>query len=156
MCREVERPEVLLSDPRPGDDRNGGRGTGRDSPGPLERRLWEAIRHSGLSYREVARRAQSRLPDGMRISDISVWACATGHRRPHRLEHVVAIAQALDLSLFALTSVSRPADRTRIVEDLGDGRARLRLDVDVTLPVATVLAIIELLEGEQEGEIDRS
>lgn len=122
----------------------------RRSSSTFAERLWLAIRCSGLSFREIARRAQVHLPEGMRISDVSVWAYAKGHRFPHRLEHVSAIAAALGLSYSDLMDLSRSADQTPVVQDLGDGRARLRLDV--VLPSATALAIVDVLAGGLESE----
>lgn len=128
----------------------GNEGKDRGSSSYFAERLWLAIRGSGLSYREIASRASDHLPDGARISDISVWAYATGRRFPHRMEHVSAIAAVLGLSSSDLMDQSRSADQTPIVQDLGDGRARLRLDM--VLPSETVLAIVDLLAGGLESE----
>lgn len=120
--------------------------------GLFAQRLRLAIERSGFSYREVAYRAQSHLPEGMRISDISVWAYATGHRFPHRAEHIAAIAAALELTPGDLTTLPGTAGQTCVVECLADGQARLRLIVDVTLSSATALAIVDLLaEGQEFG-----
>ena len=128
-------------------------------------RLWLAIKRSGLTYKETARRAQEHLPPGMRISDVSVWSYAKGRSLPRRMTHIEALSKVLGLDAQDLLATEEGADRQAAperpaaaappdftpqihVEDLGNGRAFLRLQQE--LPWATALAILRLVKGDPE------
>ncbi|MGJ3262089.1 MAG: hypothetical protein ACFE0R_02545 [Salinarimonas sp.] len=121
------------------------------------RRLWQAIKRSGLTYRETARLAQERLPTGMRISDVSVWSYAKGRSLPRRMAQVQALAEVLGVQVADLVEEVEtmrdpsPHAGTR-VEDLGDGRARLV--VDMALPWDRAITVLRLIKGEAELEVD--
>ncbi|WP_372425455.1 hypothetical protein [Salinarimonas chemoclinalis] len=122
-------------------------------------RLWQAIKRSGLTYRETARLAQERLPAGMRISDVSVWSYAKGRSLPRRMAQIEALAEVLGVGVNDLVeevdSMRAPAPAcaarsgTRL-EDLGDGRARLV--VDLALPWDRAIAALRLLKGDEAGD----
>lgn len=115
-------------------------------------RLWQAIKRSGLTYRETARRAQPHLPEGLRLSDVSVWSYAKGRSVPRRLDCVAALARALQIDIAELTGTQKDAsegsERAMLVEDLGEGRARLVIDIETSWQ--TALAAMRLLEGGAE------
>jgi transcriptional regulator with XRE-family HTH domain len=114
-------------------------------------RLWQAIKRSGLTYRETARLAQAHLPSGQRMSDVSVWSYAKGRSLPRRMVQIEALAQVLGVEVADLveeTDALRkpPAQREAgaNVADLGDGRAHLRVDLETRWPVA--LEVLRLLK----------
>lgn len=117
--------------------------------------LWQAIKCRGLTYREAARRAQPHLPQGVRLSDVSVWSYAKGRSVPRRLDCVAALARALDMPLAALTGIdaresgaaeSGTGERGVRIEERGGGRVRLSVDLETSWQ--TALAVLRLLEGE--------
>lgn len=121
-------------------------------------RLWQAIKRSGLTYKETARRAQEHLPPGMRISDVSVWSYAKGRSLPRRMTHVEALGRVLGVDTQDLlgspdlqppsTPASEEASAAGVhVDDLGDGRAMLRIAMATPWPVA--LEVLRLLKGEE-------
>ncbi|GGK18538.1 hypothetical protein [Salinarimonas ramus] len=127
-------------------------------------RLWHAIKRSGLTYKETARRAQEHLPPGMRISDVSVWSYAKGRSLPRRMTHVEALGRVLgvetqellgsvDLHGPGAANQDEPNFTGVHVDDLGDGRAMLRIATAAPWPVA--LEVLRLLKGE-ESEDDGS
>ncbi|MGP9822618.1 hypothetical protein ACTZWW_21540 [Salinarimonas sp. NSM] len=119
-------------------------------------RLWQAIKRSGLTYRETARLAQERLPQGLRISDVSVWSYAKGRSLPRRMAQIEALAEVLGVGVGDLVeevdsmrahAPGYPPNSGTRVEDLGDGRARLV--VDLTLPWDRAIAALRLLKGDE-------
>ncbi|WP_372423441.1 hypothetical protein [Salinarimonas chemoclinalis] len=126
----------------------------------FSQRLWQAIKRSGLTYKETARRAQEHLPPGMRISDVSVWSYAKGRSLPRRMTHVEALGRVLGVEtqeLLGSVDLVGPggaaAEEAAVsgvhVDDLGDGRAMLKIAMAAPWPVA--LEVLRLLKGE-EGE----
>jgi transcriptional regulator with XRE-family HTH domain len=128
-------------------------------------RLWSAIKRSGLTYKETARRAQEHLPPGARISDVSVWSYAKGRSLPRRMTHVEALGKVLGIDTQDLLGseehgLSREgADKAEAslppevhVEDLGGGYALVRLNQQVSWPVA--LEILRLVKGPDSGDLD--
>lgn len=112
--------------------------------------LWQAIKCRGLTYREAARRARPHLPQGVRLSDVSVWSYAKGRSVPRRLDCVAALARALDMPLAALTGgdigESGAGAPGVAIEERGAGRVRLAVDLETTWQ--TALAVVRLLEGD--------
>jgi len=130
-------------------------------------RLWSAIKRSGLTYKETARRAQEHLPPGARISDVSVWSYAKGRSLPRRMTHVEALGKVLGIDTRDLLgSEERAAAREGLeqaeaafppevhVEDLGGGQALIRINQQVSWPVA--LEILRLVKGPDSGDLDVS
>jgi hypothetical protein len=127
-------------------------------------RLWSAIKRSGLTYKETARRAQEHLPVGARISDVSVWSYAKGRSLPRRMTHVEALGKVLGMDTQELLGSEDQAAREGgdrpepnlppevHVEDLGGGFALLRINQQVSWPVA--LEILRLVKGPDSGELD--
>lgn len=121
----------------------------------FSQRLWQAIKRSGLTYKETARRAQEHLPPGMRISDVSVWSYAKGRSLPRRMTHVEALGRVLGVDtheLLGSADLAPPGTeeapgRGVTVDDLGDGRAMLRIAMAVPWPVA--LEVLRLLKGPE-------
>ena len=123
-------------------------------------RLWSAIKRSGLTYKETARRAQEHLPPGARISDVSVWSYAKGRSLPRRMTHVEALSKVLGIDTDELLTTEPFAPRSEDggdeareiqVEDLGDGRAFLRIAQSVPWQVA--VEILRLVKaGPDEGQ----
>ncbi|WP_029029582.1 hypothetical protein [Salinarimonas rosea] len=129
----------------------------------FSQRLWQAIKRSGLTYKETARRAQEHLPPGMRISDVSVWSYAKGRSLPRRMTHVEALGRVLGVEtqdLLGSVDLQGPAasaaEEATVsgvhVEDLGDGRARLKIAMAAPWPVA--LEVLRLLKGEDSDGDD--
>jgi transcriptional regulator with XRE-family HTH domain len=120
-------------------------------------RLWQAIKRSGLTYKETARRAQEHLPPGMRISDVSVWSYAKGRSLPRRMTHVEALGRVLGVDtqeLLGTSELSAPTGSAEEagfsgvhVDDLGNGRAMLRIAMPAPWPVA--LEVLQLLKGHE-------
>ncbi len=124
-------------------------------------RLWSAIKRSGLTYKETARRAQEHLPPGARISDVSVWSYAKGRSLPRRMTHVEALGKVLGIDTQELLGTTdepgagRGGEGSEVaeahsgpevhVEDLGGGHALLRINQQVSWPVA--LEILRLVKG---------
>jgi len=128
-------------------------------------RLWSAIKRSGLTYKETARRAQEHLPPGARISDVSVWSYAKGRSLPRRMTHVEALGKVLGIDTQDLlgseeqAASQEGAERAEPnvspevhVEDLGGGYALVRINQQVLWPVA--LEILRLVKGPGSGELD--
>ncbi len=122
-------------------------------------RLWSAIKRSGLTYKETARRAQEELPSGARISDVSVWSYAKGRSLPRRMTHVEALSKVLGIDTHELlTTGAHPArapdtgdgDGAVHVEDLGDGRAFLR--IAQPLPWQIAVEILRLVKAGPDAE----
>lgn len=128
----------------------------------FSQRLWQAIKRSGLTYKETARRAQEHLPPGMRISDVSVWSYAKGRSLPRRMTHVEALGRVLGVDtqdLLGSPELSGPAPGADMpagtgvhVDDLGDGRAMLKIAMPAPWPVA--LEVLRLLKGHAAPEDD--
>lgn len=127
-------------------------------------RLWSAIKRSGLTYKETARRAQEHLPAGARISDVSVWSYAKGRSLPRRMTHVEALGKVLGIETQELlaseeqVSVREAAEHVETtfppevhVEDLGGGYALVRINQQVPWPVA--LEILRLVKGPDSAEL---
>ena len=130
-------------------------------------RLWSAIKRSGLTYKETARRAQEHLPPGARISDVSVWSYAKGRSLPRRMTHVEALGKVLGIDTRELLGPEeRAAAREGVeqpevafppevhVEDLGSGQALIRINQQVSWPVA--LEILRLVKGPDADDLDVS
>jgi transcriptional regulator with XRE-family HTH domain len=126
-------------------------------------RLWSAIKRSGLTYKETARRAQEHLPPGARISDVSVWSYAKGRSLPRRMTHVEALGKVLGIETQELLGSedeyggrdapegAEAAHAPEVhVEDLGGGNALIRINQQVTWPVA--LEILRLVKGPEAVE----
>lgn len=127
-------------------------------------RLWQAIKRSGLTYKETARRAQEHLPPGMRISDVSVWSYAKGRSLPRRMTHVEALGRVLGVetqdllgsaemqapTAAAANAAEESASAGVHVDDLGDGRAMLRIAMPAPWHVA--LEVLRLLKGHEAEE----
>lgn len=127
-------------------------------------RLWSAIKRSGLTYKETARRAQEHLPPGARISDVSVWSYAKGRSLPRRMTHVEALGKVLGIETQELLgSEEHAASREGLenvettyppevhVEDLGGGYALIRINQQVPWPVA--LEVLRLVKGPDTAEL---
>ncbi|MCG6121379.1 MAG: hypothetical protein MEP57_01530 [Microvirga sp.] len=120
-------------------------------------RLWSAIKRSGLTYKETARRAQEHLPPGVRISDVSVWSYAKGRSLPRRMTHVEALGKVLGIDTQELigenayddasaeVAANSRSDRAIEVEDLGNGDAFLRINQALPWPVA--VEVLRLIKG---------
>jgi transcriptional regulator with XRE-family HTH domain len=130
-------------------------------------RLWSAIKRSGLTYKETARRAQEHLPAGARISDVSVWSYAKGRSLPRRMTHVEALGKVLGIDTRELlgseersnlregAEVSETTVLPEVhVEDLGGGQALVRINQQVSWPVA--LEILRLVKGPDSVDLDES
>lgn len=126
-------------------------------------RLWSAIKRSGLTYKETARRAQEHLPAGARISDVSVWSYAKGRSLPRRMTHVEALGKVLGIETQELLGSEEQAFAREgsehseaafppevHVEDLGGGYALVRINQQVPWPVA--LEILRLVKGPDSSE----
>ncbi|MGY6646046.1 MAG: hypothetical protein ACXIVD_12575 [Salinarimonas sp.] len=133
-------------------------------------RLWSAIKRSGLTYKETARRAQEHLPPGARISDVSVWSYAKGRSLPRRMTHVEALSKVLGIDTDELLTTQAHTPRSAEagngtqevqVEDLGDGRAFLRIAQPLPWQVAVeILRLVkaspddaELRPGAMDGQV---
>jgi transcriptional regulator with XRE-family HTH domain len=129
-------------------------------------RLWSAIKRSGLTYKETARRAQEHLPPGARISDVSVWSYAKGRSLPRRMTHVEALSKVLGLETEELVSsnprIARHTDAGAggedypdiHIEDLGDGNAFVRIAQPV--PWSVAVEVLRLIKGAGEDELPMS
>lgn len=120
-------------------------------------RLWSAIKRSGLTYKETARRAQEHLPPGARISDVSVWSYAKGRSLPRRMTHVEALSKVLGIDTDELLTTQAHTPRGSEagngtqevqVEDLGDGRAFLR--IAQPLPWQVAVEILRLVKASPD------
>lgn len=127
----------------------------------FSQRLWQAIKRSGLTYKETARRAQEHLPPGMRISDVSVWSYAKGRSLPRRMTHVEALGRVLGVDthellgsadLVAPGTTEEAQVRGVTVDDIGDGRAMLRIAMPVPWPLA--LEVLRLLKGPEAAQAE--
>jgi transcriptional regulator with XRE-family HTH domain len=131
------------------------------------RRLQAAIDRLGLTYEETARRAREHLPPDARLSSVSVWQYAKGKTFPRRMSYVEALSRVLDVTPNHLLlpasaegagagtgedAIIRPGPSEPHIrlEDLGGGRARLDLTLDLPWPVA--LQILQLAKGSQSPE----
>jgi transcriptional regulator with XRE-family HTH domain len=131
------------------------------------RRLQAAIDRLGLTYEETARRAREYLPPEARLSSVSVWQYARGKTFPRRMSYVEALSRVLDVTPNDLLlpapgedAAAAPAEGGLIrpgpsephirLEDLGDGRARLDLTLDLPWPVA--LQLLQIAKGSQSQE----
>jgi len=129
-------------------------------------RLWTAIKRSGLTYKETARRAQEHLPPGARISDVSVWSYAKGRSLPRRMTHVEALSKVLGLETDELVAPNprmvRQSDTALAddeypdihIEDLGDGKAFVRIAQPVPWNVA--VEVLRLIKGIGEDALPPS
>lgn len=130
-------------------------------------RLWSAIKRSGLTYKETARRAQEHLPPGARISDVSVWSYAKGRSLPRRMTHVEALSKVLGIDTDELLTThshshahaprgAEAGNGTQEVqiEDLGDGRAFLR--IAQPLPWQVAVEILRLVKASPEDAEPRA
>lgn len=129
-------------------------------------RLWSAIKRSGLTYKETARRAQEHLPPGARISDVSVWSYAKGRSLPRRMTHVEALSKVLGLETDELVAPNprmvRQSDTALAgdeypdihIEDLGDGKAFVRIAQPVPWNVA--VEVLRLIKGVGEDVLPPS
>jgi transcriptional regulator with XRE-family HTH domain len=126
-------------------------------------RLWSAIKRSGLTYKETARRAQEHLPPGARISDVSVWSYAKGRSLPRRMTHVEALGKVLGIETQellgseehaatreGLEAIETPYPPEVHVEDLGGGYALIRINQQVPWPVA--LEVLRLVKGPDTSD----
>ena len=126
-------------------------------------RLWSAIKRSGLTYKETARRAQEHLPPGARISDVSVWSYAKGRSLPRRMTHVEALGKVLGMETRELLGAEDQAlsreglDQAEAafppevhVEDLGGGYALVRINQQMPWPVA--LEVLRLVKGPDTAD----
>ncbi|HMB10796.1 hypothetical protein [Saliniramus sp.] len=126
-------------------------------------RLWSAIKRSGLTYKETARRAQEHLPPGARISDVSVWSYAKGRSLPRRMTHVEALSKVLGIDTDELLTTQAHAPRGAEaenstqevqIEDLGDGRAFLR--IAQPLPWQVAVEILRLVKASPDDAEPRA
>ncbi len=128
-------------------------------------RLWSAIKRSGLTYKETARRAQEHLPPGARISDVSVWSYAKGRSLPRRMTHVEALSKVLGIDTDELLTTHSHSHAPRgaeagngtqevQIEDLGDGRAFLR--IAQPLPWQVAVEILRLVKASPEDAEPRA
>lgn len=130
------------------------------------RRLQAAIDRLGLTYEETARRAREHLPPDARLSSVSVWQYAKGKTFPRRMSYVEALSRVLEVTpnhlLLPASSDDAaagtaeggmirpgPSEPHIRLEDLGGGRARLDLTLDLPWPVA--LQILQLAKGSQSS-----
>jgi transcriptional regulator with XRE-family HTH domain len=132
------------------------------------RRLQAAIDRLGLTYEETARRAREFLPPEARLSSVSVWQYARGKTFPRRMSYVEALSRVLDVSPNDLLQPMPgeeaagstegglirpgPSEPHIRLEDLGDGRARLDLTLDLPWPAA--LQILQIAKGSQPEDDD--
>lgn len=130
------------------------------------RRLQAAIDRLGLTYEETARRAREHLPPEARLSSVSVWQYARGKTFPRRMSYVEALSRVLEVTpndlllpapgedpaALADEGLIRPGPSEPHIrlEDLGNGRARLDLTLD--LPWSLALQILQIAKGSQPGE----
>ncbi|TVR10044.1 MAG: hypothetical protein EA385_05115 [Salinarimonadaceae bacterium] len=124
-------------------------------------RLWSAIKRSGLTYKETARRAQEHLPPGARISDVSVWSYAKGRSLPRRMTHVEALGKVLGIETQELIGDNAPendsvesaaaphSDRPVEIQDIGNGEVFLRVNQVLPWPVA--VEVLRLIKGEHDA-----
>jgi hypothetical protein len=126
-----------------------------------------AIRSKGLTFVEAAERAKRHLPDGSRLSHVSVWSYATGRATPKRLTYIEAIEKAVGVGPHGLSGESSngasppeehsedpagPSDAPEVilvVDDVNSDQAHIKLQLSVPWPVA--LQILEVLKGETDG-----
>jgi len=132
------------------------------------RRLQAAIDRLGLTYEETARRAREFLPADARLSSVSVWQYARGKTFPRRMSYVEALSRVLDVTTDELLlpsseddsggtsggSIAPGAEPHIRLEDLGDGRARLDMTLDLPWPIA--LQILQLAKGSGPTDSDPS
>lgn len=118
-------------------------------------RLFYAIKSCGFTYKETARRARPHLPDGMSLSDVSVWSYAKGRSLPRRLEAVEALASALEVPVSHLMGDQATSVAVEPPVDLavGGGPACLRLSLDVVLPQTAAVTLLRLLERGGEEKV---
>ncbi len=121
------------------------------------RQLQRAVEQSGLTYEEIARRAREHLPPGTRLSGASIWQYANGKTFPRKMAYIEAISSALDLDVNSLlvegeqaaetvgSSVEEQESSVRVA-DLGNGRAKLTIAMEVEWPVA--LRILSILTSD--------
>src|SRR3712207_4642887 len=122
----------------------------------LAARLQAALEQQELTYEEAARRVREHLPSTARLSNVSLWQYANGKAYPRRRSLLTAIGQALSIPVSYLMA-SGPAegedespaqssgDSQIRVEDLGDGRASLAINLVVAWP--TAVRILAYLTG---------
>ncbi len=117
--------------------------------GEMERRKW--------TLATLLREAEPHLPEGFKLSHSHLWHYLRGKALPHQeIRRVLSLALGTDLDQPEAAQAKgapptpSPMGETSatklLLEDLGGGRARLRLDQEMPWP--TVLRIVELIRGQ--------
>lgn len=118
----------------------------------LARRLKEAMDERDWTSTDLVHAASEHLPSSTKLSTAHLWHYLNGRALP-RDEVLQALLKALSLDLedverdaAVLRSSSREPTSDLVVEDLGDGFARIRLDQ--RLPWAIVVQVLKLIKEE--------
>ena len=110
----------------------------------MERRKW--------TLATLLREAGPHLPEGFKLSHSHLWHYLRGKALPHEeIRRALSLALGTDLDRPEAAPAGRPVPAAGggpqgsmlLLEDLGGGRARLRLDQEMPWP--TVLRIVELI-----------
>ncbi len=116
------------------------------------RRLNEEVDRRKWTLATLLREATPHLPEGFKLSHSHLWHYLRGKALPHpEIRRALSIALGTDLDRpEAEPSLPAPAGEPQgsvlLLEDLGGGRARLRLDQEMPWP--QVLRIVELIRGQ--------
>lgn len=116
-----------------------------------------AIKRSGLTYRQAAMKLKPHLPQGVLISDVSLWSYAKGRARPRRIDVVKAISCAFDISLEELIVMNkrrREESQEISIRDLNNGKAFI--SVKLTLPMSIAEKVHSVLADLEQAEASAS
>jgi transcriptional regulator with XRE-family HTH domain len=121
------------------------------------RRLNEEMERRKWTLATLLREAGPHLPEGFKLSHSHLWHYLRGKALPHQeIRRALSLALGTDLdqpqaaqdksALPTPTPTGETPATKLLLEDLGGGRARLRLDQEIPWP--TVLRIVELIRGQ--------
>jgi hypothetical protein len=121
------------------------------------RRLNEEMEQCKWTLATLLREATPHLPEGFKLSHSHLWHYLRGKALPHQeIRRALSLALGTDLdqpqtvqakgALPTLPPTGEAQASKLLLEDLGGGTARLRLDQEMPWP--TVLRIVELIRGQ--------
>ena len=119
------------------------------------RRLNEEVDRRKWTLATLLREATPHLAEGFKLSHSHLWHYLRGKALPHdEIRRALSLALGTNLDRPeaepaeppVLAPAGEPQGSVLLLEDLGGGRARLRLDQEMPWP--TVLRIVELIRGE--------